>query len=182
MPWPVACKPSLGLDQEGNGGASRASRASRACQRAGGPGGLGLAGVGDPDHRGTVRTRRTSMVYQHRRWQGPAGVAADPAGWPQRPAGSTPVGLGTLTTRRSRRLRSGREQRVRRHGGGADEPAPGTGRPSSPSMAGIGPQTVILGDGRHPWPGRHHVWRRRLRTPIPDQLQSNSLPSRSIVR
>jgi hypothetical protein len=92
------------------------------------------------------------------------------------------IGLGTLTTRRSRRLRSGREQRVRRHGGGADEPAPGTGRPSSPSMAGIGPQTVILGDGRHPWPGRHHVWRRRLRTPIPDQLQSNSLPSRSIVR
>jgi len=38
------------------------------------------------------------MVYQHRRWQGPAGVAADPARQPDAPSRSTPVGLGTLTT------------------------------------------------------------------------------------
>jgi hypothetical protein len=62
------------------------------------------------------------MVYQHRRRQGPAGVAADPARRPDGPAGPTPIGLGTLTTRRSRRMRSAREERVRRHGGDADEP------------------------------------------------------------
>jgi len=49
-------------------------------------------------------------------------VAADPARRPDGPAGPTPIGLGTLTTRRSRRMRSAREERVRRHGGDADEP------------------------------------------------------------
>jgi len=108
----------------GAGVTPRAQRAgaSRAGQRAGGQSGLGPNGVGDPDHRGTVEARRTSMVYQHRRRQGPAGVAADPARRPDGPAGPTPIGLGTLTTRRSRRMRSAREERVRRHGGDADEP------------------------------------------------------------
>ena len=96
--------------------------ASRAEQRAGGQGGLGPDGVGDPDHRGTVEARRTGMVYQHRRREGPAGVAADPSSRPNGPPGSTPVELVTLTTHRSRRMRSCRDVRVRRHGGDADEP------------------------------------------------------------
>jgi hypothetical protein len=52
------------------------------------------------------------------------------------------IGLGTLTTRRSRRLRSGREQRVRRHGGGADEPP------------GHRPSVVTVNGGNRP-PDRH---------------------------
>ena len=63
--------------------------------------------VGDPDHRGTVGARRTSMVYQHHRRQGSASVAADPARRPDGRAGPTPAGLGTVTTRRDRHLRSG---------------------------------------------------------------------------
>ena len=85
-------------------------------------GDLGLAGVGDPDHRGRVGARRTSMVYQHHRGEGSAGVAADPARRPDGRAGSTPVELGMLTTRRDGHVRSGPGGDVRRHGGGADEP------------------------------------------------------------
>jgi hypothetical protein len=67
-----------------------------------------LVFAGDPDHRGAVGARRTSMVYQHHRREGSAGVAAGPVRrLDTRGAGSTPVGLGTLTTRGGGHVRSG---------------------------------------------------------------------------
>jgi hypothetical protein len=80
------------------------------------------AGVGDPDHREMVRARCTSMVYQHHRREGSAGVAAGPARRLDPRGGPTPVGLGTSTTPGAGRVRSGWQGLVRRHGGDADEP------------------------------------------------------------
>jgi hypothetical protein len=48
--------------------------ARRARQRSTGEVGLGLTGIRDADYRVGVRARRTSVVYQVRDRQGPAGV------------------------------------------------------------------------------------------------------------
>jgi hypothetical protein len=84
----------------------RAQRAgaSRAGECAGGEGGLGLAGVGDPD---TVGARRTSMVCEPYRWEGPTGAAAGPAGRLDPRGRVDRAGLGTLTTPGAARVCSG---------------------------------------------------------------------------
>ena len=121
-------------------------RAHPGREGAGGEVGLGLAGSAIPiiaagggtahEHGLRHRRGRGQLVWQPIRAVG------------GRRAGSTPVGLGTLTTRRGGLRARGREEQVRRHGGGADEPLRHQ-RPSSPSMAGIGPQIVIR------WPSTH---------------------------
>jgi len=55
----------------------------------------------------TVGARRTSMVYQHHRWEGSAGVAAGPARRLDTRGRVAGVGRGTLTTRGGGRVRSG---------------------------------------------------------------------------
>ena len=56
----------------------------------------------------------------------PVQAQADPGRRPDGRAGPTPVGLGTVTTLRGRRVRSGPGRQVRRHGGAPTNPS-GTG-------------------------------------------------------
>jgi hypothetical protein len=72
-----------GCGHDRTGAAGGCSPGRRVCRRPGRPERGRPERVGDPDHRGTVRTRRASMVCQRRRREGSAGVA------PIRPVGRT---------------------------------------------------------------------------------------------
>jgi hypothetical protein len=103
-----------------------------------------------------VGARRTSMVYRHRRWEG------SEVWQPIRPGGRW--GVGRVDTGRARRVDDA-PRRPRALGAGRSRfvvtvAAPtnpsGTGRPSSPSMTGIGRQIVIQSGGQQAgsWPAR----------------------------